>query len=106
MSKKLFEDFKEVSAKEWKQKIQVDLKGAAYESLIFHSNEGIDVKPFYHQDNFQASQAPTPPQNWNIIERFVVSENTEAASLLESLEKGAEALWIVIPTAEIDFSKF
>ena len=105
MSKKLFEDFKEVSAKEWKQKIQVDLKGAAYESLIFHSNEGIDVKPFYHQDNFQASQAPTPPQNWNIIERFVVSENTEAASLLESLEKGAEALWIVIPTAEIDFSK-
>jgi len=104
MTKKLFEDFKEVSAKEWKQKIQVDLKGADYESLLFHSNEGIDVKPFYHQDNFEPSHAPTSLEPWKITERFIISENTTAASLLESLEKGAEALWLVIPSAEINFS--
>ncbi|HCY80398.1 MAG TPA: methylmalonyl-CoA mutase, partial [Xanthomarina gelatinilytica] len=48
MSKKLFEEFSDVSSKEWKQKIQADLKGADYnDTLIWKSNEGIDVKPFY-----------------------------------------------------------
>ena len=54
MTKSLFKDFPEVSSKAWKQKIQVDLKGADYnETLIWNSIEGIDVKPFYHQDEFE-----------------------------------------------------
>ena len=49
MSKSLFQEFKSVSSKEWKQKIQVDLKGADYnDSLIWKTDDGIDVKPFYH----------------------------------------------------------
>jgi len=45
----LFDQFSAVSAKEWKQKIQFDLKGADYnESLVWESPEGIKVKPFYH----------------------------------------------------------
>ncbi|MBW2961139.1 methylmalonyl-CoA mutase subunit beta [Mesonia aestuariivivens] len=105
MSEKLFEDFRNISGKEWKQKIQVDLKGANYESLIFHSNEGIDVKPFYHQDNFKPSYAPTSPARWNITERFIISEKTTSVSLLESLEKGTEALWLVITSDEINLPK-
>ena len=54
MSDYLFDEFEEVSAKEWKQKIQVDLNGADYnETLIWKNLEGIDVKPFYHQDDFK-----------------------------------------------------
>ena len=54
MSKSLFKDFEAVSSKAWKQKIQVDLKGADYnDTLIWHTNEGIDVKPFYHSDEFE-----------------------------------------------------
>ena len=30
MSTKLFDDFNQVSSKQWKQKIQFDLKGADY----------------------------------------------------------------------------
>ncbi len=51
--KYLFEDFPPISAKEWKQKIQFDLKGADYQSLITHTLEGIDIKPFYHGDEFE-----------------------------------------------------
>ena len=55
MSNKLFEDFDSVSAKQWKQKIQFDLKGANYnDTLIWKTNEGINVKPFYHADDFES----------------------------------------------------
>ena len=51
MSDYLFNEFNEISSKEWKQKIQVDLKGADYnDTLIWKNIEGIDVKPFYHLD--------------------------------------------------------
>ena len=54
MSDFLFSEFNEVSAKAWKQKIQVDLKGADYnDTLIWKNLEGIDVKPFYHQDDLK-----------------------------------------------------
>ena len=52
MSKPLFNNFDSVSAKAWKQKIQLDLKGADYnETLIWKSPEGIDVKPFYNVED-------------------------------------------------------
>ena len=47
MSNFLFEEFQTVSSKEWKQKIQVDLKGADYnKTLLTKTNEGITIKPF------------------------------------------------------------
>ena len=53
-SKKLFDEFTPVSSKEWKQKIQFELKGADYnETLLWESLEGIKVKPFYHKDDFE-----------------------------------------------------
>jgi len=47
MTKSLFDDFNSVSAKAWKQKIQLDLQGEEYQNIIWKSPEGIDVKPFY-----------------------------------------------------------
>ena len=53
MSDSLFNEFEPVSAKQWKQKIQFDLKGADYnDTLVWTSNEGTPVKPFYHSDDF------------------------------------------------------
>ena len=44
-------DWNDVSSKEWKQKIQFELKGEDYnETLIWNSPEDIQVKPFYHND--------------------------------------------------------
>jgi methylmalonyl-CoA mutase len=95
----LWKDFDSVSAKQWKQKIQVDLKGADYnDSLVWQSLEGINVKPFYHQDDFENLVNPIPghPSNWNIAQSVFIDDETIANGLiLNAIEKGAEAIILV-----------
>jgi len=94
---KLFEEFEGVSAKAWKQKIQMDLKGADYnQTLVWHSPEGIDVKPFYHRDDFKKEFSPIPghPDDWKIVQQIFVDDAAIANKLaLNSLERGAEAIF-------------
>ena len=67
MNKKtLFADFDSVPTKAWKQKIQVDLKGADYnDALVWDNPEGIKIKPFYNSDDFTDDhpKAPAPLSN-------------------------------------------
>ncbi len=45
---KLFENFDSISEKEWKNKVQVELKGLEYnETLVWGTNDQINVKPLY-----------------------------------------------------------
>jgi len=96
MSNNLFEDFDEVSAKQWKQQIQYDLKGAEYnEALIWKSPEGINVKPFYHQDDFKNDFQPIPgqPQSWKIAQEIFIDDEKIANNIaIDSLNRGAEAI--------------
>ncbi len=95
MSKPLFSEFEPVSAKAFKQKIQVDLKGDDYnDSVIWHSPEGIDVKPFYHSDELkEIPEIPGQPAHWNIAEEiFVLDPKISAKTANEAIEKGTEAL--------------
>ncbi|PHS61728.1 MAG: methylmalonyl-CoA mutase [Flavobacterium sp.] len=96
MSDYLFKEFDEVSAKEWKQKIQVDLKGADYnDTLIWKNLEGIDVKPFYHQDDFQDNFQDISgfPKKWNIAQAIFIDDETIANQLmLDAVNRGAEAV--------------
>jgi len=104
MSKFLFEDFDEVSAKQWKQQIQYDLKGADYnETLIWKSPEGVNVKPFYHGDDFKEDFKPIPgqPQSWKIAQKiFIDDEKIVNTIALDAMNRGAEA---IIFTAAEDF---
>ncbi len=103
MKEALFQEFEEVSAKQWKQKIQFDLKGADYnEKLIYHSPDGIDVKPFYTSEDVRENITTPSPKNWNICERiYVISAEKSNQRAKEVLEKGAESLWFIIPSEEI-----
>ncbi|GAB2774973.1 methylmalonyl-CoA mutase subunit beta [Salinimicrobium soli] len=103
MSKQLFDEFGEVSAKQWKQKIQYDLKGADYnQTLVWHSQDGIDVKPFYHPDESPTSLKVHPPSCWNITEQIYVADVERAnKKALEALQKGAEAIWFILPSEEV-----
>ncbi|MCK0157599.1 methylmalonyl-CoA mutase subunit beta [Cellulophaga sp. F20128] len=105
MSKKeLFKEFSEVSAKEWKQKIQFDLKGADYnEALIWESPEGIKVKPFYNSDDITDKiKNHTDTPKWNIGQPiFVQNETASNLKALDSLERGAEDLVFTISSAQI-----
>lgn len=104
MSTFLFEEFPEVSAKQWKQKIQYDLKGADYnETLIWKSPEGIHVKPFYHTDDFSEAVQPIvgQPQTWKIAQNIFIAEEKIVARLaIDAVQRGAEA---IIFTAEKEF---
>ena len=104
-TKPLFDAFEPVSAKEWKQKIQFDLKGADYnETLVWHSNEGIAVKPFYHADEQRVSGVShkVKPKAWKIGQTIYVAD-TEKSNIhaLDAIERGAESIQFIIPNAEV-----
>ncbi|RYC53169.1 methylmalonyl-CoA mutase subunit beta [Flagellimonas olearia] len=103
----LFEEFPEVSAKQWKQKIQFDLKGADYnDTLVWESLEGIAVKPFYHEEDLQNIKAhPTSAsRKWHVGQTIYAGDSTKAnAKALKSLEKGVESLVVTIPNEQVDF---
>ena len=103
MTKKLFTDFDKVSSKQWKQKIQADLKGADYnDTLIWKTNEGIDVKPFYHADEFDAPFKSIPsPEGWSICQTiFVYDVALSNKKAIKVLERGAESIQFIIPIKE------
>ncbi|WP_324719625.1 methylmalonyl-CoA mutase subunit beta [Salinimicrobium sp. HB62] len=106
MKENLFSEFEEVSAKQWKQKIQYDLKGADYnEKLVWKSLDGINVKPFYHQDDSAGSVHLKTPLQWNITEQiFVTSAEKANKRAHEALRKGAESIWFILPSEEVDLN--
>ncbi|UKM65021.1 methylmalonyl-CoA mutase subunit beta [Flavobacteriaceae bacterium GSB9] len=102
MSKSLFSEFNEVSAKQWKQKIQFDLQGANYnDALVWKSNQGIDVKPFYHADDFKTCPEPsnTEASKWKISQSIYVAD-VEKSNLnaIDAIERGAENINFIIPS--------
>ncbi|PNQ72227.1 methylmalonyl-CoA mutase [Hanstruepera neustonica] len=109
MTKTLFDQFPEVSSKQWKQKIQADLKGADYnDTLIWKTSEGIDVKPFYHLDFaeeplFRDSKTNS---NWKICQTIYVQHiDVSNTKVLEALNRGAESIRFIIPSTEISLSE-
>ncbi|MCF7567758.1 methylmalonyl-CoA mutase subunit beta [Sabulilitoribacter arenilitoris] len=105
MTKQLFDDFSSVSAKQWRQKIQVDLKGADYNNtLIWNSNEGISVKPFYHADEFDTYPKPsnTRATQWKICQSiFVADVKKSNLKAIDAIERGAESIKFIIPNDSI-----
>ncbi|WP_298761252.1 methylmalonyl-CoA mutase subunit beta [uncultured Psychroserpens sp.] len=104
MSKTLFSNFSEVSSKQWKQKIQADLKGADYnDSLIWNTNEGIDVKPFYHADEFDnlPFMSDAKASEFKIGQSiFVAHTGKSNTKAIDAISRGAEAIEFVIPSED------
>lgn len=105
----LFDEFPEVSAKQWKQKIQFDLKGADYnETLLWESLEGIKVKPFYHAEDLQNAKTFKLPKdhNWKIAQTIFASDAKKAnTKALGCLKRGAESIVFTIPNKNVDFKE-
>tara|TARA_R110000868_G_scaffold84499_1_gene238135 strand:- start:3948 stop:5321 length:1374 start_codon:yes stop_codon:yes gene_type:complete len=103
----LFENFRAISAKEWKQKIQYDLKGKDYnEEVVWNSPEGIKLKPFYHADDLEhIISEPTTVTSWK-LGQIIYAGNAIMAheKALKCIGKGAEALRFLIPSENIDIS--
>ncbi|GGH01518.1 methylmalonyl-CoA mutase [Polaribacter pacificus] len=94
MSTNLFEQFEATSAAAWKQKIQVDLKGDDYnESLLWKTDEGITVKPFYTKEDRTNAEFPMTPFDANICQSIYVDNEKIANQLaVDALNRGANSI--------------
>jgi methylmalonyl-CoA mutase len=90
----LFSDFNKVSAKEWKQKIQMDLKGADYnKTLLTNTLEGITIQPFYHQETFKSLEIPKQENQTKICQTIFINDEKIVNNIAkEVLQKGAESI--------------
>lgn len=89
----LFDAFSPVSAKEWKQKIQFDLKGADYNSLLTNTLDGITINPFYHLDTFESLEIPTPKHDSKICQQiFIDSEKITNKIAKNAFKNGVDTI--------------
>ena len=71
----LFNEFDTLTPAAWKQKIQVDLKGEDYnEALVWKSNEGIDVKPFYSAEDRHSNTIPLAKNGYKICQSIFIDD--------------------------------
>ncbi len=95
----LFTNFAPISSKEWKQKIQFELKGADYnETLIWNSPDDIKVKPFYDKEDVkEVISVTTKASEFKICQNIFVHDiNKSIERALDSLARGAESIRFTI----------
>lgn len=86
-----FNEFEEVSEKTWKQKIQVDLKGKDYNAtMLTTTDEGVDIKPFYHQASNEDLNIPNP-EEWHITKHIT---DPEYKYWSNDIDAGIESFWL------------
>jgi methylmalonyl-CoA mutase len=112
----LFADFQAVTVEEWREKLSRDLKGLPYEKLIWKTNEGIEVKPFYTSEDLNnlvhlhagpyeqtfAGKENKLSGSWEIRQDITIDsvENANAAAI-QALNLGATSIGFVIPEDKI-----
>lgn len=95
---KLFSGFQHATAQQWTEQLIKDLKGIDYSTLIWKSNAGIDIKPFYtNEDQYQPNSNVKTKPDWAICENIVVAdEKLGNAEALNALQNGATGLVFII----------
>ena len=116
IKEKLFSDFSPVSTEEWKAKITADLKGAPFEKkLIWKTNEGIDVQPFYRQEDVERMKTSTSlpgefpfirgtkkDNDWKVRQNMVVTDfKSSNLKALDLLNKGVTSLGFYIKDTDV-----
>lgn len=108
---KLLSEFPPVSTAAWEEQINIDLKGKDYEkSLIWKTNEGFNVKPYYRSEDIENLDFPASAPNefpyvrgknesgneWYVRQDIEVT-TCDAANLkaLDVLNKGVTSLGFV-----------
>ena len=95
---KLFTEFKTTTAQQWKDQLIKDLKGIEFDTLVWKTNAGLNVQPFYTSETTpQKSPLVFTHNDWAICEYIVVLNEKEAnTQALNALSNGASGLVFVI----------
>ena len=113
---KLFDDFPPVLTEAWEEQILKDLKGEDYDKkLIWTTTEGINVKPYYREENlpkanFSTVKKPNYPfthdkgfeqNDWEIREDIIVKNASEAnKDAIFAIMKGATSIYFDLTVIE------
>ncbi len=102
----LFGDFQAVTAKAWKNNIIRDLKGEAYETLIWANENGFNIEPFYTSENQSVSYEPVfTHSDWEVAVSGKSKDSKELNSqLLEQLNSGASSISINVGDLDLDIA--
>jgi methylmalonyl-CoA mutase len=103
--KKLFSEFPDITTEAWEDKIRADLRDSeALKKLIWQSEEGIPIKPFYRGDDLGASdylqriqelrKSGTTPNSWTICQDVFPGKDRGSmhSRIKEALKGGADAI--------------
>lgn len=115
----LLQDFPAISAKQWREKIVTDLKGADFDKkLVWRTPEGFNVQPYYRQEDLRGNQSlkSAPGQfpyvrgtrednnDWairqNIDARAALQANRKA---LDVLNRGVSSLGFIINSDRLSY---
>jgi methylmalonyl-CoA mutase len=94
MNTSLFDEFTGTTPTAWKQKIQVDLKGADYnDTLLWKTNEDITVKPFYTKEDRNHLEIKLPKKSATTCQTIFIDDEKKANYLaVNALNRGAKAI--------------
>lgn len=113
---KLFSDFSPVSTEKWMEKVTADLKGADFEKkLVWKTNEGFKVKPFYRQEDLQNLKTTeglpgefpylrgTKKDNTWFVRQDIKVDNAKDANAkaLDVLMKGVDSIGFTIKAKDL-----
>ncbi len=114
---KLLAEFPPVSTEAWENQIGIDLKGKDYEkSLIWRTNEGFNVRPYYRSGNIEMLDFPegipgefpfvrgknATGNRWLVRQDIVVDEIVTAnRKAIEILNKGVTSLGFIFSNCSI-----
>ncbi len=95
---KLFTEFNATTAQQWKDQLVKDLKGIDFDTLVWKTNAGLNVQPFYTSETTtQKSLVVFTHNDWAICECIVVKNEKDAnAEALNALSNGASGLVFII----------
>jgi hypothetical protein len=100
----LFSEFKPASAAEWKAQVEKELKGEAFENLIWKNENGFDIYPFYTSEDLQHNYAPAfTHANWEICVKGKSEDSkTLNKQLLKQLNSGASSISLHIKNLDLE----
>lgn len=93
MSKEMFSEFPPISTQQWEERIAKDLKGEERESLVWRSDEGITVQPYYRKEDVPGDVTGKQQPGWLIGENFDAKNAAQAnAQTIDALNRGVTSI--------------
>ncbi|MDX5437584.1 MAG: methylmalonyl-CoA mutase family protein, partial [Pontibacter sp.] len=114
---RLFAEFSPATMADWEQKARKDLRDTPLESLTWHTYEGIDIKPYYAQEDIATlpfvEQKPgdfpflrgnkTSSNSWHNVQQVEVKGcwNSAIDKAADALHRGADGVHFVVYNPEL-----